>query len=194
MSRLPRCRARPRSLGRRATPRASASCSAKAFLSWPKTYKLVCRSEAKTTQKNGPVTAGSEAAAQPERNRAGLFGRGSVRGDLRELGWAAACQQVRRALGGNAIGNCGCQRDQRLRSVAWKGTIPTHRRSKGSNPFLSGLLLEENAMKALLSISRSGRCPCRNRTRFRRRRDDSEDPSRLRESRWHVGCCHEQVR
>src|SRR5262245_36500786 len=40
----------------------------------------------------------------------------------------------------------------------------------------------------------SGLCPCRDRTRFRWRRDDSEDPSRLRESRWHVGCRDEQMR
>ena len=38
-----------------------------------------------------------------------------------------------------------------LRPVAWQGTIPTHRRSKGSNP-LSQDYMEENAMKALLSM------------------------------------------
>jgi hypothetical protein len=36
----------------------------------------------KKTQKDTPVTAGSEAAAQPERNRPGLFGRGGLFGGI----------------------------------------------------------------------------------------------------------------
>ena len=63
-------------------PEASAPAQQKPFSVGRKPTNSSAGPKPKTTQKNGPVTAGSEAAAQPERNRAGLFGRGVLFGGI----------------------------------------------------------------------------------------------------------------
>ena len=63
-------------------PEASAPVQPKPFSVGRKPTTSSAGPKPKTTQKNGPVTADSEAAAQPERNRPGLFGRGGLFGGI----------------------------------------------------------------------------------------------------------------
>ena len=63
-------------------PEASAPAQPKPFSVGRKPTTSSAGPKPKTTQKNGPVTADSEAAAQPERNRPGLFGRGGLFGGI----------------------------------------------------------------------------------------------------------------
>jgi hypothetical protein len=63
-------------------PEASAPAQPRSFSVGRKPTTSSPGPKPKTTQKDRPVTAGPEAAAQPERNRPGLFGRGGLFGGI----------------------------------------------------------------------------------------------------------------
>ena len=63
-------------------PAGSAPAQPKPFSVGRKPTNPSAGPKAKTTQKDSAVTAGSEVAAQPDRNRPGLFGRGGLFGGI----------------------------------------------------------------------------------------------------------------